>query len=77
MRRLADYAGIAHVRTRDGSSYSANVNVSENMSYSSFELANYSLSLTRVDSESLDGMTLDEWNKLIAMQEDSEEIEEE
>ena len=76
MRRLADYAGIAHVRTRDGSSYSANTNVSENMSYSSYELANYSLSITRVDSESLDGMTLDAWNKLIAMQEESE-IEEE
>lgn len=66
MRRLADYAGIVHVRTRDGSSFAANVDVSETMSHDSFELASYSLSFTRVDAEGLDGMTLAEWNKLVA-----------
>lgn len=72
LRRLADYAGICHVRTRDGSSYAANVNVSEKMNYSSFELAEYTLDITRVDSESLDGMTIDEWNHLIALQDKTE-----
>ena len=63
-RRLADYPGICHIRTRDGSSYSADIQVSENMSYQSFELASYSLSITRVDGQSLDGLTLAEWEEM-------------
>lgn len=66
MRELADYSGIVHVRTRDGSSYSANVDVSETMSHDKYELATYSLSFTRVDSQSLDGMDLATWNELLA-----------
>ena len=64
MRRLAAYSGICHVRTRDGSSYPANVDVSEDMSYNDYDLATYSLNVTRVDSEGLDGMTLAEWREL-------------
>lgn len=61
MRRLADYPGICHVRTIDGSSYSANVQVTENQSYSSYEIVSYSLSITRVDPQEQEGMTLLEW----------------
>ena len=64
MRRLADYPGICHVRTRDGSSYAANVEVSENMPHDQWDLVSYSLSITRVDPEGFDGMTIDEWNRL-------------
>ena len=62
MRRLATYPGICHVRTPEGSSYAADVQVSETMSYeTSGKLAEFSLSVTRVDAEGLDGMTLAEW----------------
>lgn len=61
MRRLADYPGICHVRTIDGSSYSANVQVSENQSYGSYEIVSYNLSITRVDPQGQEGMTLLDW----------------
>jgi len=65
MRRLAMHAGICHIRTRDGSSYAANVQVSENYGISSGNrLASFSLSITRVDPEGNDGMTLAEWEAL-------------
>lgn len=65
MRKLADYPGICHVRTRDGSSYAANVEVSETMNYDKYDLVNYTLNITRVEPQTLDGMTLEEWNRLI------------
>jgi hypothetical protein len=62
MRRLAVFAGICNVRTPEGSSYHANVNVSESIGYSSAgKIATYNLKLTRVDAEGLDGVPLDEW----------------
>lgn len=65
MRRLADYSGIVNIRTRDGSSYAANIDVSESLAYNSYELINYTLNITRVDAQALDGMTLEAWNRLI------------
>lgn len=62
MRRLSTYAGICHVRTPDGSSYFADVQVSEDSSYDTgHHVISYSLSITRVDPEDLEGMTYDEW----------------
>ena len=62
MRRLAAYTGVCHVRTVDGSSYAADVQVSEDRTYQEAgAIANFSLSITRVDSETLDGMTYSEW----------------
>lgn len=61
MRRLAEHTGICHVRTRDGSSYPADVQVSESYS-GGHGVAEFSLTITRVDTEILDGMTEDEWN---------------
>ena len=62
MRRLAAYAGICHVRTKDGSSYAADVQVSESRKQSTAHgLAEFSLSITRVDPEGYDGLTYDEW----------------
>ena len=63
LRRLAVYPGICHVRTPDGSSFAADVQVKEDRSYNTGgQLASFSLDITRVDSEGFDGMTLDEWN---------------
>ena len=62
MRRLAVYAGVCHVRTPDGSSYSANVDVTEDREERKINmLASFSLSITRVDSEGFDGMTYNAW----------------
>lgn len=69
LRRLAVYAGSCHVRTKDGSNYSANIDVSENIPHDPYytengdfvKLISYSLSITRVDDEELSGMTWAEW----------------
>lgn len=62
VRRLATYSGVCHVRTPDGSSFAANINVSEDRENKRInQLANYSLEITRVDSESLDGLSYEDW----------------
>lgn len=61
-RRLAVYAGICHVRTLDGSSFSADVQVQEDRKFEeAHKLASFSLAITRVDPETLDGIELEEW----------------
>lgn len=50
IRDLAAWNGVCHVRTPDGSSYSANVEVSESLSYST-KLRDYTFSITRVDPD--------------------------
>lgn len=59
LRRLAVYAGVCHVRTPEGSSFAADVQVSE--SRKPGRIVAFTLSITRVDAEGLDGMTYDEW----------------
>lgn len=62
MRRLAEYPGICHIRTKDGSSFAADIQVKEGIKYSeAHKLASYSLSIMRVDPEKLDGVTYQEW----------------
>ena len=55
IRDLAAWNGICHVRTPDGSSYSANIEVSESASYMS-KAVNYTFSITRVDPEKYEGI---------------------
>lgn len=63
VRRLAVYPGLCHIRTKEGSSYPADVQISESYAVSNgHRIADFSLKITRVDSEELDGMTLAEWN---------------
>ena len=62
LRRLATHSGICHVRTPDGSSYSADVQISETDSYKrNGQVAEFSVSITRVDPEELDGVTYADW----------------
>jgi hypothetical protein len=62
LRRLAVYPGICHVRTPEGSSYSADVQVSETRAVGQgSRLAGFNLSVTRVDPEELDGLTYAQW----------------
>ena len=62
LRRLAIYTGICHVRTQDGSSYAADVQVSDGVSYDKAgRILEFSLTITRVDPEGFDGMLLEDW----------------
>ena len=61
-RKLATYAGICHVRTPEGSSFAADVQVTETASYEDGgQTASFSLSITRVDPEGLDGVPWSDW----------------
>lgn len=63
IRKLAMHSGVCHVRTPDGSSYSANVDVSDAWSYNTRGMVRQiSLSITRIDAIGYDGMTYEEWS---------------
>ena len=64
LRRLANYTDICHVRTPEGSSYAADVQLSEKQSHDS-AVAEFSLKVKAIDPEELDGMTIDEWKELV------------
>lgn len=62
MRDLAEYEGVCHIRTQDGSNYHANLEVSESRSYQrAGKYVEFSITGTRVDPQELDGLTLAEW----------------
>ena len=62
LRRLAVYSGICNVRTLDGSSFHANVDVSETNPHDRYgKISEFSLNITRVDAQGYDGVTLDTW----------------
>lgn len=64
MRRLATYPGICHIRTKDGSSFAANVDVSEDSTQDkAHKTAEYNLKITAVQPEGFDGLTLEEYNE--------------
>lgn len=63
IRRLAAFEGICHVRTPDGSSFAADIQVSEDRSYSTAgRLPNYNFKVTKVDTEGFDAVPLADWN---------------
>lgn len=63
MRDLAAYAGPAHIRTPDGSSFSCDIQVTEDASYGDKKVK-YSLSVKGIDPEEPDGVTLEDWLSL-------------
>ena len=64
IRNLANYAGVCHVRTPDGSSYDANVDVTEDREEKMInKIASFSFNISKVDSQGHNSMTYDEWNK--------------
>lgn len=63
MRGLAGYAGIAHIRTPDGSSLAADIQVRETMNYNS-ATASYSLAVKVIDPDQPEGMTYEEWKDM-------------
>lgn len=63
MRDLAAYAGPAHIRTPDGSSFACDIQVAEDSKYSDKKVT-YSLTIKAIDPQEPEGMTLAEWNAL-------------
>lgn len=63
IRDLAGYAGVAHVRTPDGSSLTADVQISESQSYDTKAIT-YTMTIKAIDPSEPVGMTLDMWNSL-------------
>ena len=62
LRDLAVYEGPVHIRTKEGASYNANVNYSEDESYSAGgKVTTVNLSISRSGEAEPDGMTLAEW----------------
>lgn len=62
MRMLADYAGACHIRTPDGSSFTANIDVSEDREAKWVRRkATFDLSITRVAPQAEEVMTYDRW----------------
>lgn len=62
-KMLATWDGICHIRTPDGSSYACDIQVSDDMSYSTAGKAyTMSLNITRVESEGFDGQEYNIWD---------------
>lgn len=66
MRRLAAYTGICHVRTPDGSSYAADIQVQEDREAKYHEkIAKFTLKVIRIDPEREEGMTYVKYREMI------------
>lgn len=62
LRRLAVYPGICHVRTFDGSSFSANIDVTENRNAKKYnQVTTFTLSVKRIEPEDYDGELYSDW----------------
>ena len=62
MRRLALYSGVCHVRTPDGSSFDANIDVNEDREEKKINMvATFSLDITRVDASGFGGIEYSKW----------------
>lgn len=62
LRKLAVYHGICNVRTLDGSSFHANIDVTESNVHDRYGLVSeFSLNVTRVDAQGYDGVELSAW----------------
>lgn len=62
MRKLAVYPGLCHIRTRDGSSFDCDIQVSESRDYGGDVFrSQFALRISRVDSESPQGALYDDY----------------
>lgn len=63
MRSLSEYLGVCHVRTPEGSSFPANVSVSESWDKDKAgKVVSFTLKVDRIESQEYDGMTYSEWS---------------
>lgn len=62
LRRLANFAGVCHIRTPDGSSFNADIQVRDDREEKWVSrLSRVSLTVARVDATGFEGMTYDDW----------------
>lgn len=62
VRRLANYPGVCHVRTPDGSSFSADIQVKDDREEKWVRrISKVSLTISKVDHAGFDGLTYDQW----------------
>lgn len=74
LRRLANYPGHCHIRTPEGSSFVANIEVNEDHEEKWVnQIGKFSLSITRVDNPFEDGIKYDDWYVAPEEEEESEE----
>lgn len=65
MERLAEYTGQCHIRTKSGDNYHADIQVSVDNSHDKAGFVrSYSLTINKIDSQALDGLTEEEWEGL-------------
>ena len=63
LRDLAEYTGICNIRTQDGSSFKANLDVTEARSYQhAGKVVEFTIAAQRIDPDELDGITYALWN---------------
>ena len=60
VRELSAYTGVCHVRTSDGSSFNADIQVTETSAYNSM-LRSFTLNMTKVDPEGFEGVDEDNY----------------
>lgn len=65
MRDLAGYAGVAHIRTPDGSSLTCDIQIDESQAYDTKKIS-YTLTVLAIDPGDPVGMTLAEWEAMNA-----------
>ena len=63
MRDLAGYAGVAHIRTPDGSSLTCDIQIDEQQGYNTKKVS-YTLTILAIDPGDPVGMTLTEWESM-------------
>lgn len=63
MRALAAYPGVCHVRTPDGASYAADVQVKQSGEYST-GLASFDLTIQKVDPQGTEGYLKTDWEDM-------------
>ena len=62
MRRLADYPGVCHIRTPEGSSFACDIQVAEAVDGNTPQIINFSLAVSRIETQEQDAITQEQWN---------------
>ena len=63
MRDLAGYAGVAHIRTPDGSSLTCDIQIDEAQAFNTKKVS-YTLTIMAIDPGEPVGVTLEEWETM-------------
>ena len=62
MRRLADYPGVCHIRTPEGSSFACDIQVTEAVDGNTPKIINFSLTVSKIETQEQDAITQEQWS---------------